>query len=163
MKPSLFLGMSCLVYHNAWALGHLPPSHIAIKVYTIPCLGKIHPVSRLVAKRIFVMPPPPLSTLGYVLLPPVLVLPNGRKVRLTLGECRLFALLEKAFNNACSRAFICQALGLPVQNGSRRVDALVHRLRKKMGKYGASIVSRYGIGYAFDPSCAPKKTRYTSK
>ena len=151
------MGVSNLVYHNAGALGHLPPSHIAIKVYTIPCPGKIHPVSRLVAKRIFVMPPRPLSTLGYVLLPPVLVLPNGRKIRLTPGECRLFALLEKASSKACSRAFICRALGLPVQNGSRKVDALVHRLRKKMGKYGAAIVSRYGVGYAFDPSYAPKK------
>ena len=135
----------------------MPPSNIAIKVYTIPCPGKIHPVSRLVAKRIFVMPPRPLSTLGYVLLPPVLVLPSGRKVRLTPGECRLFALLERASSKACSRAFICQTLGLPVQEGSRKVDALVHRLRKKMGKYGVSIVSRYGIGYVFDPSCAPKK------
>ena len=103
------------------------------------------------------MPTRPLSTLGYVLLPPVLVLPNGRKVRLTPGECRLFALLERASSKACSRAFICQALGLPVQDGSRKVDALVHRLRKKMGKNGVSIVSRYGVGYAFDPSYAPKK------
>ena len=103
------------------------------------------------------MPPRPLSTLGYVLLPPVLVLPSGRKARLTPGECRLFALLEKASSKACSRAFICQALGLPVQEGSRKVDALVHRLRKKMGKYGAAIVSRYGVGYAFDQTGVPKK------
>ena len=103
------------------------------------------------------MPPRPLSTLGYVLLPPVLVLPNGRKVRLTPGECRLFALLERTPRTPISREGICLALGLPVVEGSREVDALVHRLRKKMGKYGASIVSRYGIGYAFDPSCASKK------
>ena len=103
------------------------------------------------------MPPRPLSTLGYVLLPPVLVLPNGRKVRLTPGECRLFALLEKAPRTPISREDICRALGLPVKKGSRKVDALVHRLRKKMGKYGVSIVSRYGVGYAFDPSYAPKK------
>lgn len=103
------------------------------------------------------MPSSHLLTFGYVLLPPFLILPNGRKETLSPKERLLFSLLSSAPAAPFSRESICLALDLPYAKCSRKVDALVMRLRKKMGRYGASIVSLYGKGYAFVPVSAPKK------
>lgn len=79
----------------------------------------------------------------------VLIL-NDFKIKLTGLEFRLMLKLAKNAEKPLSRELLTRELGLETQNQeSRKVDAHVSNLRKKLGVHGRLIGSVYGRGYVF--------------
>lgn len=83
---------------------------------------------------------------------------TGREVRvddvrvaLTPTELNLFRTLVRRPGRAFSRSELTLALVDPEEASPRQLDAHLARLRKKLGRYGTSIVTVWGHGYRFDP------------
>lgn len=72
------------------------------------------------------------------------------KVKLTGLEFRLLLKLVKNSEKPLSRSLLTRELGLASKNHeSRKVDAHISNLRKKLGPHGRLIGSVYGRGYVF--------------
>ena len=76
---------------------------------------------------------------------------DGVEVQLTRKEFQILALLLENANTILSREEIMDRVwsGEVVVMG-RTIDVNVTRLRKKIGAYGANIVTRTGYGYGFE-------------
>ncbi|WP_427183807.1 winged helix-turn-helix domain-containing protein [Bordetella bronchialis] len=85
----------------------------------------------------------------------VLVSPDGKRVQLTATECALLSLLLSQAGKPVSRRDIVTALGHDYRHyDERRLEALVSRLRRKLGRNTAMTPIRvaHGFGYAFTDS-----------
>ena len=72
------------------------------------------------------------------------------KIKLTSLEFRLVLKLAKNPEKPLSRGLLTRELGLESENqDSRKVDAHISNLRKKLGPHGRLIGSVYGRGYVF--------------
>ncbi|MBP2229049.1 DNA-binding response OmpR family regulator [Azospirillum agricola] len=89
------------------------------------------------------------------LIPPLfqLVAPNGRDMMLTPKELLFVEAFAKQPGGIASRNSLIKHLGYPDDNtGSRRLEALIRRLRGKADEvldYQMPIVTVYGLGYRF--------------
>ncbi len=93
-----------------------------------------------------------LSFEGLVVdVPKKICMVDGAEVQLTRKEFQILALLLENANTILSREEIMDKVwsGEVVVLG-RTVDVNVTRLRKKIGTYGANIVTRTGYGYGFE-------------
>ncbi len=76
---------------------------------------------------------------------------DGESVSLTKTEFELLGLLLKHRGQVFSRQQIFDAVWPEdVVVSDRTVDVNITRMRKKIGRYGSSIVSRQGFGYVFE-------------
>ena len=76
---------------------------------------------------------------------------DGESVWLTKTEFELLRLLMQHRGQVFSRQQIFDAIWpKDVVVSDRTVDVNITRVRKKIGKYGALIVSRQGFGYCFE-------------
>lgn len=82
----------------------------------------------------------------------VLIGPHDGPIELSESECKVFAALAHAAPLPVSRRELIQALGeRPETYDAHRLDALMHRLRRKIsdvGQPGLTIKTVYGSGYA---------------
>ncbi|MGF7137644.1 DNA-binding response OmpR family regulator [Paraburkholderia sp. EB58] len=81
--------------------------------------------------------------------------PDGKQVQLTATECSLLSLLLAHAGKPVSRREIVTALGYDYRHyDERRLEALVSRLRRKLGRQpeGTPIRVAHGFGYAFTAS-----------
>ncbi|TAM48839.1 MAG: response regulator transcription factor [Paraburkholderia sp.] len=85
----------------------------------------------------------------------LLLSPDGEQVQLTATECSLLSLLLAQAGKPVSRREIVTALGHDYRHyDERRLEALVSRLRRKLGRHpdGTPIRVAHGFGYAFTAS-----------
>lgn len=83
----------------------------------------------------------------------MLVTIEGKPVSLTKKEFNILALLLTNQGQHFSRQQIIDRVWEEdTFVGDRSVDVHIARLRKKLGKYGESIVNHTGFGYIFQPS-----------
>lgn len=85
----------------------------------------------------------------------LLLSPDGEQVQLTATECSLLSLLLAHAGKPVSRREIVTALGYDYRHyDERRLEALVSRLRRKVGRQseGTPIRVAHGFGYAFTAS-----------
>jgi DNA-binding response OmpR family regulator len=85
----------------------------------------------------------------------LLLSPDGEQVQLTATECSLLSLLLAHAGKPVSRREIVTALGYDYRHyDERRLEALVSRLRRKLGRQseGTPIRVAHGFGYAFTAS-----------
>lgn len=85
----------------------------------------------------------------------LLLSPDGEQVQLTATECLLLSLLVTHAGKPVSRREIVTALGYDYRHyDERRLEALVSRLRRKLGRpaEGTPIRVAHGFGYAFTAS-----------
>ncbi|WP_028226470.1 response regulator transcription factor [Paraburkholderia ferrariae] len=85
----------------------------------------------------------------------LLLSPDGKQVKLTATECSLLSLLLAHAGKPVSRRDIVTALGYDyLHYDERRLQALVSRLRRKLGDHpeGTPIRVAHGFGYAFTAS-----------
>lgn len=85
----------------------------------------------------------------------LLLSPDGKQVQLTATECSLLSLLLAHAGKPVSRREIVTALGYDYRHyDERRLEALVSRLRRKLGRHpeGTPIRVAHGFGYAFTAS-----------
>jgi len=85
----------------------------------------------------------------------LLLSPDGEQVQLTATECSLLSLLLAHAGKPVSRRDIVTALGYDYRHyDERRLEALVSRLRRKLGRHPESTPIRvaHGFGYAFTAS-----------
>jgi DNA-binding response OmpR family regulator len=76
---------------------------------------------------------------------------DGESVNLTKTEFELLGLLLRHRGQVFSRQQIFDAVWPEdVVVSDRTVDVNITRMRKKIGSYGANIVSRQGFGYVFE-------------
>ena len=76
---------------------------------------------------------------------------DGESVSLTKTEFELLGLLLRHRGQVFSRQQIFDAVWPEdVVVSDRTVDVNITRMRKKIGRYGSSIVSRQGFGYVFE-------------
>ena len=79
--------------------------------------------------------------------------PDGEDTVLTAGESRLLQTLIDNVGNTVTRDILHrEALGYDMKNGSRNIDVLLGRLRRKLDADGAKenlIKSIRGVGYEF--------------
>lgn len=75
---------------------------------------------------------------------------DSQAVNLSPTEFQILTMLFKSRNRFFDRVAIASSVwpGEP-DSASRKVDVNISRLRKKLGLYGANIVSRTGMGYGF--------------
>jgi DNA-binding response OmpR family regulator len=76
---------------------------------------------------------------------------EGMPITLTPTEFSLFEALTRRPGRAASRGELALALADPDEASPRHLDAHIARLRKKLGGFGAAIVTVWGHGYRFDP------------
>ncbi len=77
---------------------------------------------------------------------------DGEEIALTKTEFELLTLLLQHKGQVFSRPQLMEKVwpkGIIVTN--RAIDVNITRLRKKIGRYSANIVSRQGFGYLFEP------------
>ncbi|WP_160111786.1 MULTISPECIES: response regulator transcription factor [Paraburkholderia] len=82
----------------------------------------------------------------------LLLSPDGEQVQLTATECSLLSVLLTHAGKPVSRREIVAALGYDYRHyDERRLEALVSRLRRKLGRrpQGTPIRVAHGFGYAF--------------
>lgn len=78
---------------------------------------------------------------------------GGEKVELTLSEFKLLSFLLRKKGRVFTRDQLLDAVvGPDVFVTARNIDVHVAALRKKLGKYGGSIVTVRGVGYRFEES-----------
>lgn len=85
----------------------------------------------------------------------LLLSPDGEQVQLTATECSLLSLLLAHAGKPVSRREIVTALGHDYRHyDERRLEALVSRLRRKLGRHPEEVPIRvaHGFGYAFTAS-----------
>ena len=76
---------------------------------------------------------------------------DGVNVNLTKTEFELLALLLRHRGKVFSRQEIYDAVWPDdVVVSNRTVDVNITRMRKKIGRFGANVVSRQGFGYVFE-------------
>lgn len=77
---------------------------------------------------------------------------DGKEVSLTKTEMELLVfLLENAGKILSRENIVTHVWNDDRFVTDRAVDVNIARLRKKIGNYGKSIISRVGYGYGFDP------------
>jgi DNA-binding response OmpR family regulator len=77
---------------------------------------------------------------------------SGQNVELTRVELDLLAALVRRPRAAVSRGWLLEnVLDAGRDQTERALDVHVSRLRKKLGRCGAQIVTVWGVGYRFDP------------
>lgn len=74
---------------------------------------------------------------------------DGEAIKLTKSEYNVLVFLLTNQNKIFSREELIEATWTgPVS--TRAVDTTISRLRKKLGEYGAYIITRPGFGYGFN-------------
>ncbi|MGI4814919.1 MAG: response regulator transcription factor [Janthinobacterium lividum] len=97
----------------------------------------------------------PAATEGWQLFPQTweLAAPSGERVTLTAYECSLLSLLIARAGSPTSRRDIIESLGHDYRHyDSRRLEAIVSRLRRKLERLSADttpLQAAHGFGYAF--------------
>lgn len=77
---------------------------------------------------------------------------DGEPVKLTLTEFRLLAALVQANGRVLTRQHLMsRAMGPGITVTERTIDVHMTAIRKKLGPYGAQIVTVRGVGYRADP------------
>jgi len=75
---------------------------------------------------------------------------EGEQINLTQIEFKILLRLLKSPDKPISREELCKSLNLKGQaKGSRKVDAHISNLRRKLGLYDRILGSVYGQGYVF--------------
>lgn len=80
-----------------------------------------------------------------------LISPNRVSISLTTGEREVIEILFELRPRPVSRQDLMSRLGKPIAPGSRPVDVVVGRLKKKIAQYGevSPVRTIRGVGYAF--------------
>jgi DNA-binding response OmpR family regulator len=76
---------------------------------------------------------------------------DGSPVALTPTELNLLRTLTRRPGRAYSRGELSLVSADPEEASLRHLDAHLARLRKKLGRFGVSVVTVWGHGYRFDP------------
>jgi DNA-binding response OmpR family regulator len=83
---------------------------------------------------------------------------DGRPVELSYREFELLAFLAEHPGRVFSRRQLVSSVWDGADVGSRTVDVHVRRLRMKLGRYAAGIVTVRNVGYRFEPARATLDT-----
>lgn len=76
---------------------------------------------------------------------------DGKDIELTKTELEILNLLKSHPGMVYSREeILAKVWSTEVVVLGRTVDVNITRLRKKLGKYGACVITRHGYGYCFD-------------
>ena len=76
---------------------------------------------------------------------------DGRPVQLSYREFELLAFLAEHAGRVFSRRQLVNSVWNGADVGSRTVDVHVRRLRMKLGRYAAGIVTVRNVGYRYEP------------
>ena len=79
---------------------------------------------------------------------------DGRPVGLSYREFELLAFLAEHPGRVFSRRQLVNSVWNGADVGSRTVDVHVRRLRMKLGRYAAGIVTVRNVGYRYEPTRA---------
>jgi DNA-binding response OmpR family regulator len=79
---------------------------------------------------------------------------DGRPVELSYREFELLAFLAEHPGRVFSRRQLVSSVWNGADVGSRTVDVHVRRLRMKLGRYAAGIVTVRNVGYRYEPARA---------
>ena len=79
---------------------------------------------------------------------------DGRPVELSYREFELLAFLAEHPGRVFSRRQLVSSVWNGAEVGSRTVDVHVRRLRMKLGRYAAGIVTVRNVGYRYEPARA---------
>jgi DNA-binding response OmpR family regulator len=77
---------------------------------------------------------------------------DGRPVQLSYREFELLAFLAEHPGRVFSRRQLVSSVWNGADVGSRTVDVHVRRLRMKLGRYAAGIVTVRNVGYRYEPA-----------
>jgi DNA-binding response OmpR family regulator len=77
---------------------------------------------------------------------------DGRPVELSYREFELLAFLAEHPGRVFGRRQLVSSVWNGADVGSRTVDVHVRRLRMKLGRYAAGIVTVRNVGYRYEPS-----------
>ena len=83
---------------------------------------------------------------------------DGRPVELSYREFELLAFLAEHPGRVFSRRQLVSSVWNGADVGSRTVDVHVRRLRMKLGRYAAGIVTVRNVGYRYEPARATLET-----
>jgi DNA-binding response OmpR family regulator len=83
---------------------------------------------------------------------------DGRPVELSYREFELLAFLAEHPGRVFSRRQLVSSVWNGAEVGSRTVDVHVRRLRMKLGRYAAGIVTVRNVGYRYEPAPANLET-----
>ena len=83
---------------------------------------------------------------------------DGRPVELSYREFELLAFLAEHPGRVFSRRQLVSSVWNGADVGSRTVDVHVRRLRMKLGRYAAGIVTVRNVGYRYVPARATLET-----
>ena len=83
---------------------------------------------------------------------------DGRPVELSYREYELLAFLAEHPGRVFSRRQLVNSVWNGADVGSRTVDVHVRRLRMKLGRYAAGIVTVRNVGYRYEPARAALET-----
>ncbi len=83
---------------------------------------------------------------------------DGRPVELSYREFELLAFLAEHPGRVFSRRQLVNSVWNGADVGSRTVDVHVRRLRMKLGRYAAGIVTVRNVGYRYEPARAALDT-----
>ena len=83
---------------------------------------------------------------------------DGRPVELSYREFELLAFLAEHPGRVFSRRQLVGSVWNGADVGSRTVDVHVRRLRMKLGRYAAGIVTVRNVGYRYEPARATLET-----
>jgi DNA-binding response OmpR family regulator len=79
---------------------------------------------------------------------------DGRPVELSYREFGLLAFLAEHPGHVFGRRQLVDSVWNGAEVGSRTVDVHVRRLRMKLGRYAAGIVTVRNVGYRYEPARA---------
>jgi DNA-binding response OmpR family regulator len=77
---------------------------------------------------------------------------DGRPVELSYREFELLAFLAEHPGRVFSRRQLVSSVWNGADVGARTVDVHVRRLRMKLGRYAAGIVTVRNVGYRYEPN-----------
>jgi Transcriptional regulatory protein, C terminal len=78
---------------------------------------------------------------------------DDQEVRLTFQEYQLLEYLTARPEKVISRPQLIGALwALETRATTRTVDVHIHRLRRKLGRYGRRLVTVWRVGYSYRPA-----------
>ena len=83
---------------------------------------------------------------------------DGRPVELSYREFELLAFLAEHPGRVFGRRQLVSSVWNGAEVGSRTVDVHVRRLRMKLGRYAAGIVTVRNVGYRYEPARAALET-----
>ena len=83
---------------------------------------------------------------------------DGRPVELSYREFELLAFLAEHPGRVFSRRQLVSSVWNGADVGSRTVDVHIRRLRMKLGRYAAGIVTVRNVGYRYEPARASLET-----